>query len=290
MSVQKRPRKPSTPLGHIVFPKKGKPHRVLEPLPGSAKDLEATIIEKFAGALRHFEKRGLSKPLPCDPWPDFEAREGKNHIGIEIVEIINPDHARKRALQGQYARQVRGLINDISPRLAGLSIQLIDGYQNPRYPPLNTAAGQQLASFIADRLRSEVEILEALKRFVVRRWQRGPDRPEAGAFFTRVAPKESGIPVTLHFHGSFPEAVSVTENLLRRSIEGKLMKRYPQYKKGHLWLLAYEVFSMSVGPKPSKAALIARQMLQGQSHPFDEVWYIHPYAGKPLGHIERILP
>lgn len=290
MSVQKRPKKPSAPLGHIVFPKKGKPYRVLEPLPASAKDLEAAIVDKFVGALRHFEKRELSNPLPCDPWPDFEAQECKKHYGIEVVEIINPEHARRRAIQAQYAQQIRGLINDISPRLAGLSVQLIDGYQDPPYPPLNTAVGQQLASFIADQLRSEVEKLEALKQFVVRHWQRGPERPEAGAFFTRVAPKESGIPVTLHFLGSFPEAVSVSENLLSQSIEGKLRKSYTKYKKGRLCLLAYEVFSMSVGPKPSKAAAIARELLDSQLHPFDEVWYIHPYAGKPLGHIERVWP
>ncbi len=290
MAIKKLPRKPSSPLGHIVFPKQGKPYRVIEPLPNLAEDLEATITRKFVGAMKRFENRELSIPKRGKQWPDFETKEGETRIGIELVEVINVDHARRRHLQDRYVRCIRGLLSDILPRLAGLSIQLIDGYQCPPYPHLNTGKGQQLVRLIASSIRLEVEGLERLEGRTICQWQKRSGLPQAGAFITRVAPSNAGIQVSLAFPGFFPEWVSVSENLLSQAIERKLKKNYPRYKGGRLWLLAYEVFSMSVNEKPSKSANLARDLLRKPGHPFDEVWYFYPYADMDLGHIEQVWP
>ncbi len=290
MSKSKKPRKPSSPLGHIVFPKKGRPYPVIETLPDSADDLETVIVEKFTGALKHFEKRELSNLQRGDLWPDFKCKERDEIVGVEVVEVVNREHAGKRHIQEQYAARIRELIDDIYPRLAGLRIDLIDGDQQPPYPSLATKAGWLLAHFIADNLKAEVEKFEQLQRLGIRRWQKGPNLPEAGAFITRIAPRESGSAAVLRFQGTFPESLSVGESLLKNAIEGKLSKNYPRFSEGKLWLLAYEVFGVSVGPKPSKALDLARQLLQSRQHPFDEVWYIWPYAEKTLGHIEKVWP
>jgi len=297
MSAKKKPRKPSQPPGHVVFPKKGRPYRVMELLPPYKNELEAVIVKKFIGALKHKEGRHLSHPVKADPWPDFVCEEAGAKIGIEVVEVINVEHARKRHLQEEYTKYIYKLIDDFYPCLSGLAITLNDGYQYPPYPPLRRHAGQRLAQSIADDLRSSLEQLENMQIDHIRvyRWQKGPHRPTTGAFVRRVAPKESGVPATLGFLGSFPESVSVIDSLLMGTIEKKLDK-YTQFTEGKLILLAYDV----VGPPVENSSttppvVLAKEVLRCNDHPFDEVWYIFPYAPmdldhKNLGHIVKVWP
>lgn len=292
MAKRKGPRKPSQPLGHIVFPKHGRPHHVVETLPESKEDLEAAVVGKFIGALWHFEGRVLAPPTHTGQWPDFETQEENVRVGIEVVEVVNVEHARKRHLQEQYRSRVVELVAKTLPRLRGLWIRLHDGYQDPPYPPIRSRAGKQLAQSIADSLHSVVDELEkmALGRLRVYKWQERATTPSSGAIVKRFAPRDAGVAAIISYLGSFPVSVTITESLLSRAIEGKLEKSYPSYSGGRLWLLAYEVGYPSVHPKPSASAAIAKSLLQQGAHPFDEVWYIFPYAHKDLGSIERVWP
>jgi len=114
--------------------------------------------------------------------------------------------------------------------------------------------------------------------------------PTIGAFGRRISPHISDIPADIRFFGSFPDTVENVEQLLRRTIEGKIDKYYSLYPEGSLWLLVYEVSFFSVGPAPSKAAGLARELIQLRRHPFSEIWYIFPYAHENLGAIERVWP
>ena len=290
MPQSERPRKPSSPLGHIVFPGKGKPYQVIETLPDSSDDLESAIVRKFIGALKHFENRELCDLQRGNVWPDFRCKERGQIIGIEIVEVVNQVHAKNRHIQDRYLKRIRELIDDVYACLAGLRIDLIDGYQQPPYPSLTTKAGRLLSQFIADNLKAEIENLERLQGLCVRRWQKGPTVPEAGAFIRRTAPLSSGSPAVLRFQGTFSDRLNIVENLLKSAIEGKINKNYPELSEGKLWLLAYEVFGVSVVPRPSTALDLAEKLLQSREHPFDEVWYIFPYAQQTLGHIEKVWP
>jgi len=86
------PKKPSKPLGHIVFPKSGPPSLVSERLPASKHELEQVIIRKFVAALHQRFQRTLAPPTRGTEWPDFWTSEGTARIGIEVVEVVNPDH------------------------------------------------------------------------------------------------------------------------------------------------------------------------------------------------------
>jgi len=82
MIKKNSPKKPSSPLGHIVFPAKGAVYKVIERLPERKEDLERTIVDRFVGALAHFEGRYIEAITKTDPWPDFEGQESKNQLGI----------------------------------------------------------------------------------------------------------------------------------------------------------------------------------------------------------------
>jgi len=284
--------KPSRQLGHIAFSKTGRAFKVAEPLPSRKEDLEATIVAKFVGRLRSSEGRDLCIPTKGDQWPDFETSEGEVRIGIEIVEVLNIGHARKRRVQELYASRVRELLGDEYGRLTGLTITLDDGYQDPPYPLLNSKAGQALVQSIVDNLRSELPRLERLEigRMFVARWQTEPSKPQTGAGGYRVAPPDSGSLPEIGYSGIFPALSTDVQFLLSQAIAHKISKNYPVYSKGKLILLAYEVFSLSVDQAPSRAAALARNFLSKQKHPFDEVWYFYPYAAEASGHIERIWP
>src|SRR4051812_13159898 len=105
--IKKGPRKPSAPVSAVVWRAGGgPPHLISEPLPESKDALERAIVDRFIVTIR--EEHGLLLEPPTKPleWPDFETRAGDRKIGIEVVEVIEPAHARKKARQVQYREQV----------------------------------------------------------------------------------------------------------------------------------------------------------------------------------------
>lgn len=230
----------------------------------------------------------MARPTRGDLWPDFESREGTQKVGIEIVEVADDKHAKLREHQRRYAEHVARLLDDVSLRLAGLSITLEDASQVPPYPRLTEDAGQRLAREISERVRSVLPTLEALDvgQFYLNRWQ-GPPRPTIAAIVRRLAPRESGIPVAIGFSGVFSETVAAAQTRLARRICSKLPRRYQRYHDGVLWLLAYQVADAPAG---TRDFAIAREMLRRRDSPFDEVWYIWPLAGADLGAIKRVWP
>lgn len=124
------PHKPSKPLGHFVFPQNGALSRVVEVLPDSKDELEQVIALKFATALRSRFDRELAVPIRGDEWPDFWTSEGKATIGLEVVEVVNPDHVA----QGQAYRSNLPVSVDRARELLTETIQkkIAKGYQTAR--------------------------------------------------------------------------------------------------------------------------------------------------------------
>ena len=206
---RRQPRKPSSPLASIIFPKQGAPSRKVEPLPDSQDDIELVIANKFIAALSQ-QGRILAPPTRNDVWPDIQSSESGRAVGIEMVEVIYPDHAHKRALQSKYAEQVASLLEDVLPRLAGVHIQLDDGYQDPPYPALNSPVGKRLAAEIAASIRRVVPELEMLTVGSARwyRWREAPGEPQSGAICIRLTQAEVGDRPRISYFGSFPESTA----------------------------------------------------------------------------------
>jgi hypothetical protein len=290
MKKRKKPaRKPSQPLSHVSFLTKGGALGVIEKLPYAQGDLEVAIIRKFAGGLKHFKQRELTPLTRGNPWPDFLTYEGAHHVGVEVVEVLDVDNAKKRAIQEQYEHHLHTLIVGFCSELAGLSITIVDQYQEPRFPPLNSRRGQQLAQSLADNLQSLIPRLRHLPVgcLLVIQWQCGGNQPQSGAAIKRLTSFESQQPPALGFSGNFPTSVNNAQTLLLRAIEGKLHKNYPRYQNGRLWLLAYSYDPCILQPK---AIAQAKFLLESCQHPFDEVWCFFPYAAQDLGAIEKVWP
>jgi len=122
LTKKSQPKKPSSPLGHIVFSNKGPVRKVIERLPENKEELENAIVNRFAGALTHFYKRHIENIEKSDPWPDFEGYEGKDTIGIEIVELVNSRHNILRRTQEEYKDAILEKMGDSVNLFSGLHI------------------------------------------------------------------------------------------------------------------------------------------------------------------------
>lgn len=288
---RRHPTKPSQPLGSIVFPKRGLPRKVIESLPGAAPDLEAAIVRKFLGALARFRGIASSPPSRGAPWPDFELSLASTHVGIELTELVHTIHATFRATQDRYLKEILGHLSESLPLLAGLQITINDSYQQPPFPSSQSTAGKQLASFIAARIRGACESLQAVPRgrFFNYIWDDSPPPYRLGIFGHRSAPPVAAIPPRLQFFPSFPEDINEGGTRLRDTIARKTMTPYTSYSKGPLWLLIYELASITVASEDSEALTLSRQLL-AEGTQFAEVWYFFPYPEEDAGHMIRIWP
>ncbi len=292
MTQKNQPKKPSSPLGHIVFPKKGPVRKVIEQLPENKEGLEQAIVNRFAGALTHFYKRHIENIEKSDPWPDFEGYEGKDTIGIEIVELVNSRHNILRRTQEEYQAAILEQMGDSVNLFSGLHITLNDSYQMPPYPKVNSPEGQEIVTIFVENLvecADEIANYE-VGRVFIREWQKEDGKPKIAIYGRRIAPREAKLPPQIGFLGTFPESLDKVRSLLAEVVQHKIDKSYTSYEKGHLILLVYEVGTISVDPGNSEAIHRAQNVLENNQHHFDEVWYIFPYAERNLGALHKVWP
>lgn len=288
--ARKPPRKPSEPLAKIVFRAGGRgTHMVVEPLPEVKEDLELTIVTKFIAAMEQAEGHTVEPPTRGDEWPDFETRADGRKIGIEVVEVINPDHAQKRARQSQYLKEVLPLVQDLEPVLDGVALTLTDGYQDPAWPPVGSAQGQRLIQHIAGHLRAEVDVLARTPRGpgLFRQWDFEALR--AGCLTLRGRPISGSLTkgLDLKFSGTFPIDGAKLNAMLATTIDEKIQKAYAAYGSGDLWLLAYAPFYPVIEEGPVS---LARAVLRSKSHPFAAVWAFFPFSGEQAGVVAKVFP
>ncbi len=143
MSKKTRLQKPTRTLTRVSFPKFGPAKAFLENLPDTKEELEATILKKFISELEA-KGRKFSTPISTGGWPDFETKEDGQRIGIEMVEIFNPDIGRKQGIQREYRKAIHEGIASIISEFHGLEITLSDNYQMPEYPSVKSSAGKRL--------------------------------------------------------------------------------------------------------------------------------------------------
>jgi hypothetical protein len=90
---------------------------------GYKEELEEVIAHKFVEALRVRFDRELGVLKRGDAWPDFLTYEVAQKVGIEVVEVVNPDHVAKglayrENLSVEITRARRLLIETIEAKIA----------------------------------------------------------------------------------------------------------------------------------------------------------------------------
>jgi hypothetical protein len=148
------PRKPSFPVTAIVFRAGGKgTHLVVEPLPETKEELERAIVDRFLSVLRA-RGHNIGRPERGPDPPDVVVQIDGTQVGIEVVEVIDPEHAQRRAVQEQYLRALLPLLQDLEEQLDGIAMTIVDGYQDPMWPSVASKQGQNLVRFLSEKVRS----------------------------------------------------------------------------------------------------------------------------------------
>lgn len=283
------PRKPSVPLAAIVFRGGGRgTHMIVESLPEGKEDLELAIVERFLQGLRA-DGRVVGKPERGPDPPDAIVQIDGARVGIEVVEVIDPDHAQRRAIQQQYLSALLPLLQDLEAQLDGIAMTVVDGHQDPMWPSVASKQGQRLVQFLCQRIRAAVGELADVKmaRGFHQEWAGFEDPRFRLGIMAMRGRRISGGPAVgldLRFSGAFPIGVEKLNGLLAEAIERKLPKRYPE---GRLWLLAY---SQDHSVVEEESTSRARASLSGPGQPFEAVWAFSPVAGSNGGEAVQIHP
>jgi hypothetical protein len=287
---RKPPRKPSMPLAQITFRAAGGVDATVEPLSPLKEELELTIVRKFVASV---QAEGLPKPEPkrADPWPDVEVRIDGQSIGIEVVEVIDPDHAQKRATQERYLVALLPLLTDLEERLHHVVMTVVDGYQEPRWPNASSPQGQRLVLHIAERIRglsSELAVMPSSAR-LHRSWNDFEGSSlQLGLLASggrRIAAAQ-GSGLDLGFSGTFPSDVASIRGLLAGAITAKITKSYAPYPNGGLWLLAY---AQDFSAVDEESVTCAQKAVSGVEHNFEAIWAFFPLPGERGGHARQVF-
>ena len=150
------PRKPSVPVTAIVFRGGGRgTHMIVEPLPEAKEDLELAIVERFLNGLRA-QGRDIGRPERGPDPPDAVVQIDGARVGIEVVEVIDPEHAQRRAIPEQYLRALLPLLQDLEAQLEGVAMTVVDGYQEPMWPSVASNQGRRLVQFLCQKIRAAI--------------------------------------------------------------------------------------------------------------------------------------
>jgi hypothetical protein len=115
-----------------------------------------------------------------------------------------------------------------------------------------------------------------------------PER-KVSVLVERILP--AGEPVRLEFRwtGSGPVyQTDISRGLLTQAVQSKIAKRYAKPAVGKFVLLAYSIDTLLQGNDPDVSE--SRRILESSQHPFDDAWFIYPYANRELGALIHIWP
>lgn len=284
------PRKPSRPVDLIVFPKGGgKARYVVENLPETKDELEMAIVRKFVVALRERFGRDLAEPERQREWPDFWTLEKQRRVGIEIVEVVNPDHIQLEQIRRLYVKRLSSDLSDLLGELPGIVLDLDDGYQHYKYPSIRSSAGQIICTNYKRLLHRSRNRLEALQtgQLLHLRGDHGPGGEIVGFLAKRVADQNTGG--TLVYGTSFPVVKDRATDLLKETVLRKQAKHYTAPQDASLWLLAYDVNDALMWGH-DLAAERANAHLESVTHPFAEVWFMRPTTLETPSFLQSVWP
>ena len=276
-----------------MFPKKGPVRRVIEKLPREQEELELAIGRKFQGSLAHFEEVDFHD-LSRGPEPmDLTCKSADGQIvGIQIVEVVNDQLRQLRDVRSSYKDAIQQSLGNELLRFNGCRLELVDSGEPPYLPRTSSAEGQGCLKILVEHIRqvaNGIQTLDVGKTRVCRTRTSNPER-EVAVFVDRLLPSD-GQPIQfdLSWQGGGPVYRSdVSRGLLTGAVQSKIAKRYVKPAVGKFVLLAYSVDTMLRDDEPDVGE--TRHILEASQHPFDEVWFLFPYADADLGALIRIWP
>ena len=284
----KPPRNPS----HIVFPKKGPPYPVVEELPREQEDLEFAVGRKFIGALRQFEGIHLGR-LTRGPEPaDLACRSPSGTaIQLQIVEVIDQQLRELRHMRSSFRDALVQTLGDDLRLFSGCRVSLVDSGDPPYLPSVQSNGGRECLRSLAEQIRNvgaDIHTLEVRKIRSRKIRTANPERTASVLVERFVAAAES-VPFDFWWTGGGPSfRTDIPRGLLPVAVQSKINKLYTKPTSAKFWLLAYSVDSHLGEDDPDIAE--SQRLLETSRHPFDEVWFLHPYAEKELGALVHVWP
>lgn len=274
----------------MVFPKKCAPYAVEEQLPRHQEPLELALGEKFLGALARFEgielTRSAHRTEPADL--SCHAADGTK-IDIQIVEVVDRQLRAVSRMRSSYAMAIEHSLGDQLNVFRGCRVSLVDSGDPPYLPAVRSKAGEQCVSSLAEHIRNvgaEIGTL-AVGSIRSRKTKVGTIGRSVGVLVERFLPFQEGAPLDFLWTGGGPAfRTDISRGLLTAAIRSKMHKRYAKPTSAKFWLLAYSIDILL--HEADLDVTESRDELSNREHPFDAVWFLFPYASKPLGALLRI--
>ena len=292
MSDRRKPKKPVRNPAHIVFPKAGPVRRVVEDLPREQEALEFTVGRKFLGALQHFEGVQFHDLGRGSDTADLVCKSPDGHtVGLQIVEVINQ---QLRQLQHMRVSYRDALVHTLGEELLlfnGCRVSLVDVGDPPYLPSLASTDGQACLRVLTEHVRKVARDVHTLEVGKIRSRSTKTLNPERkiSVLVERILP--AGEPVRLEFSwtgGGPTYRTDISRGLLTQAVQSKIAKRYAKPTVGKFVLLAYSIDTLLQDDDPDVSE--SRRLLESSQHPFDDAWFIYPYADEELGALVHIWP
>ncbi len=292
MSNRRKPKKPVRNPAHFVFPKTGPVRRVIEEFPREQEDLEFTVGRKFLGALQRY--KGVQYYDLCrgsEP-ADLMCRSTDGHtVGLQIVEVINQQLRQLQHMRSSYREALAQTLGIELLLFNGCRVSLGDSGEPPYLPPLTSPDGQACLQLLTEHIRKIAKDIHTLEVGKIRSRSTKTLNPErkVAVGVERILP--SGEPVRLEFSwaGGGPSyRTDISRGLLTHAVQSKVAKRYAKPAVGKFVLLAYSIDTLLQDDDPDISE--SRHLFESSQHPFDDAWFIYPYADKELGALVHIWP
>jgi hypothetical protein len=173
----------------------------------------------------------------------------------------------------------------------GCRVSLVDSGEPPYLPPLASPDGQLCLQLLTEHVQKVAKDIHTLEIGQIRSRSTKTLTPErrVAVGVQRILP--AGEPVQLEFSwgGGGPSyRTDISRGLLTQAVQSKIAKRYAKPAFGKFVLLAYSIDTLLEGNDPDVSE--SRRILESSQHPFDDVWFIYPYADKELGALIHIWP
>jgi hypothetical protein len=293
--VGKRPSKKIVPpLGVVEMSGRGV-RPIIEYLGKTKEEIEASIIHKFAGALKHFESRKLTEIKKIHSH-DFRAKEGDLIWDIELTDIVEPRHAATFSIRSQYHEEIMKRLPVKRDYLSGIDILIDDHNQNPRFPKASSQSGSEIIDTIISTLagmQSGLSSLPTNRWFSVDLSSKKAIRRQLKLVFRKLETMKgfTRIGFSHAYSGTYQEYI---EQVLK-AIKIKYKKNYSKNSKILIMLVLYDLIGYhfvrtlrGYSFEYKKEMQLCREFLARNDHPFKQVYYFHPFPQKDIGHLVRI--
>jgi hypothetical protein len=292
MNNRRKPKKPVRNPAHLVFSKSGPVRRVIEELPGEQEDLELTIGMKFLGALQRFEGVQFYDLCRGSEPADLICKSPDGHsVGLQIVEVINQQLRQLRDMRSSYRNALLETLGEDLLLFNGCRVSLVDSGEPPYLPRVTSTSGQACLQALVQHVRQvakEIHTLEVGKIRSRRTKTLNPDR-DISVLVERIISSDEPVGLEFSWSGSGPSyRADVSRRLLSQAVQSKIAKQYAKPVVGKFVLLAYSIDTLLEDDDPD--VVESQRILESSQHPFDDAWFIYPYANKELGSLVHIWP